>query len=70
VTTKVVWHHSFHREGKTDLKAFQADARWRLKLAQIPTIIHHHSKEDWPVYPECLIPELKHERVHNEEESE
>jgi hypothetical protein len=54
-------HHSYHREGKTDLRAFQNDAGLRLKEGT-PTTIHHHAKEDHPPYPDCLSLAVLHER--------
>jgi len=61
------FHQSFHRDGKTDVGAMRLQALYRIKERGIPTIIHHHAKEDHPEPPECFT-SSKHELFHPDNE--
>jgi hypothetical protein len=51
--SRVIMHHSYHREGRTDVTVLQRNAIHRRDTAQTPTVIHYHSKEGFPGWPDC-----------------
>jgi len=61
-------HHTYHREGKTDLATIRREAIRRAHDKRFPenTVIHLHAREDIVDWPSCISIH-EHEYVQTED---